>query len=700
MSSIVSGLAIVGLVAAASPARAETTTLILSAEADARVEADAPDTNFGESSRLLVDGEPVEMESVLRFDVPEVDGTVIDAKLRLYAFDPSFDGPAVYRTDTAWSETGVTWNARPERIGGPVDDAGAVADEEWFELDVTAALTGTGSHSFLLVPTSWDGMDTYSRNADALNPELVVTVFKDTTPPSVVGVSPSPATEVDAASPNISVTFDEPMDTGATESAFSLEAGDGGPVAGSFSWSGTTLTFAPTHALAPGAEYTAKLTRGARDVAGNSLAEDHAWSFRTKPHYYVSFTGSDDNSGASPEDAWRTVDKVNNFSFEPGATVFFEGGEVFSDKPLTLDRSGAAGAPITFTSYGSGKANLREGIWFDEEHHLSFVRLAVGRASRDEADGVGLQAGTGGAGSSDITIRACSFFNVAIAIHSGNPADAHWTIEDNSIEYTRDSAVITRGHDQLIQRNTILESGADATIPFGKHGIYVNGPANVVRDNVIRGFSSNGVSLRYHDTLVEGNDIRNGPIAIAFFTRSATAGTTRVLYNAIGGTSASIYVDDFSSVGGPTAESFLIANNTMTPGGGIGVHVAGTSGSVTVANNVVVGADRAALVLGAIDGTYSEHHNLWWNGPGGVVNFALARTWYDLVGYQLASGQGTADLLLDPLLGDDFVPAAASPAVDAGTTSVHPLLAYTAVCSGKRFDYCGLAPDLGARETR
>ncbi len=103
----------------------------------------------------------------------------------------------------------------------------------------------------------------------------------DTTAPTVSATSPEPgATGVPVGAP-VSVTFSEPMNTLETERAFSLRLGSGASEPGSFSWSGTTMTFTPATALARGGLYTATVSTAARDSAGNPLAASHTWSFRT-----------------------------------------------------------------------------------------------------------------------------------------------------------------------------------------------------------------------------------------------------------------------------------------------------------------------------------------------------------------------------------------------------------------------------------
>src|SRR2546426_1281513 len=53
------------------------------------------------------------------------------------------------------------------------------------------------------------------------------------------------------------------------------------PVTGTVSYNGVTATFTPTVNLAPLTTYTATISTGAKDLAGNALAADLVWSFTT-----------------------------------------------------------------------------------------------------------------------------------------------------------------------------------------------------------------------------------------------------------------------------------------------------------------------------------------------------------------------------------------------------------------------------------
>src|SRR5439155_1742795 len=65
-----------------------------------------------------------------------------------------------------------------------------------------------------------------------------------------------------------------------TTATFTLKQGST-VVAGTVSYAGVTATFTPASALAPLTAYTATVTTGARDLAGNALATNFVWSFTT-----------------------------------------------------------------------------------------------------------------------------------------------------------------------------------------------------------------------------------------------------------------------------------------------------------------------------------------------------------------------------------------------------------------------------------
>ncbi len=74
-------------------------------------------------------------------------------------------------------------------------------------------------------------------------------------------------------------------------------------------------------------------------------------------NYYVdAITGSDSNPGTSPEQAWKTVGKVNEFTFQPGDVIHFRAGQVWRESLQC--QSGKENAPLTYTRYGGGAKPL------------------------------------------------------------------------------------------------------------------------------------------------------------------------------------------------------------------------------------------------------------------------------------------------------------------------------------------------------
>jgi hypothetical protein len=158
------------------------TTVRFAAEADAHVQEVQPSTNFGGAVALEVDGSP-QSETHLRFRLSGLSGQVVSAKLRLFSTNPTSQGPALYATTGGWDERAVTWATRPARQGSAVATLGAVALNEWVELDVTSLVTGNGVLSVALGARSSDGVDFRSREAPGQTPELVVTLAEQEPPP-------------------------------------------------------------------------------------------------------------------------------------------------------------------------------------------------------------------------------------------------------------------------------------------------------------------------------------------------------------------------------------------------------------------------------------------------------------------------------------------------------------------------------------
>jgi hypothetical protein len=112
--------------------------------------------------------------------------------------------------------------------------------------------------------------------------------------------------------------------------------------------------------------------------------------------YCVSPSGDDANSGISPQEAWKTVDRVNVVTYKPGDSIFFEGDKSFSGS-LAFDSSdhGTPQNPITIGSYPSGRATIRSGTHTGlYAYNTAGIRVTdlnfvgSGRDDPDGADGI------------------------------------------------------------------------------------------------------------------------------------------------------------------------------------------------------------------------------------------------------------------------------------------------------------------------
>jgi calcineurin-like phosphoesterase family protein len=160
--------------------------------ADTYVESSAPSTNFGTSGQIVADNSPVR-RLFLRFNVTNLSQPVSNAKLRIHVRNISnggspSGGTLKSMTSKSWFETVMTWNSQPPIDGATLGSLGAIANNTWYEINVTPAVTGNGTFSFGMTSTNNDGAYYDSRETGGNAPQLVVTtgtaVTTTTTPPT------------------------------------------------------------------------------------------------------------------------------------------------------------------------------------------------------------------------------------------------------------------------------------------------------------------------------------------------------------------------------------------------------------------------------------------------------------------------------------------------------------------------------------
>lgn len=142
----------------------------------------------------------------------------------------------------------------------------------------------------------------FDNSSNFSTPALASEVSHDILPPSVLSTLPgSGETSINPAI-NIEVRFSENMSRESSESALRISP----TVEGYFSWPlASREVFTPNAGLLPATTYVCTVDANAKDLAGNPLASNYSWWFRTA-------------SGHIPT---ISLLKIGGFKLEPGETI-------------------------------------------------------------------------------------------------------------------------------------------------------------------------------------------------------------------------------------------------------------------------------------------------------------------------------------------------------------------------------------------
>ena len=103
----------------------------------------------------------------------------------------------------------------------------------------------------------------------------------DITPPSILSTDPLSGAVAVSLSKVVTVNFSKPLDPQTINATtYTLKQGTTA-VAGVISYTDSSAVYTPSADLTPGITYTAVVTTGVKDLAGNALAANHTWTFTT-----------------------------------------------------------------------------------------------------------------------------------------------------------------------------------------------------------------------------------------------------------------------------------------------------------------------------------------------------------------------------------------------------------------------------------
>ena len=168
----------------------------------------------------------------------------------------------------------------------------------------------------------------------------------DTTAPTVSSTIPVNGATSMAVNSAVAAVFSETMDPlTVTTATFMLMQGTT-PISGIVTYLGVTATFTPTIPLSYNVVYTATITTGAKDLAGNAMAANFTWSFSA----YAGGGGGGGGGGQTPSSAKA----INSFGFIMPAVT-----GVINESAKTILVPVPFGTPVTaliatFTTTGTG----------------------------------------------------------------------------------------------------------------------------------------------------------------------------------------------------------------------------------------------------------------------------------------------------------------------------------------------------------
>ncbi|MEO9851279.1 MAG: LamG-like jellyroll fold domain-containing protein [Reichenbachiella sp.] len=140
---------------------------------DAYVREAGADNIYDRTYLRVKAGSGARIFTFIKFTVTGVSGSVTDAKLRLYSKDDINTVRARLGDSNSWGETTLTWNNKPSH-GNAINTINVTADT-WNEWDVSSAITGNGTYTFVLTTSTNANQLDFQSSEDTNQPELVVT---------------------------------------------------------------------------------------------------------------------------------------------------------------------------------------------------------------------------------------------------------------------------------------------------------------------------------------------------------------------------------------------------------------------------------------------------------------------------------------------------------------------------------------------
>ncbi len=425
--------------------------------------------------------------------------------------------------------------------------------------------------------------------------------------------------------------------------------------------------------------------------------------------YYISSSqGNDAFSGLSPDSCWQTLDKINNFSFQPGDSIRFKCDD--SWRGQILPQSGAEGQPMVYSSFGLGdKPVLMGSQALNSTDDWEEMETSIWQSARTFAYDVGNiifnheeMCGVKKWAQSDLQTQGDFYYNTAnqrlLMYSAANPAQYYSEIE----------CALTRHI--IWEENVSYATYENLALRYGgAHGIGGGTTDHIQVRHCDFSWLGGGelfLNIRYgngvefwgfaHDNLVEY--CRFWQIYDAAMTNQNNNETVQqynitYCYNQVWDCEQSF--EFWCQPETSTMEHIYFENNTCVRAGNgwghaqrpesAGRHImsytnTAVTNDIVIRNNILFKATESCLWLSTeFNGVDALHldYNCYYQPEGAMIYFRGAEyTMDEFSNYITDTGQDSHSLAADPLLVDapsnDFHLQQHSPCIDAGDPASPP----------------------------
>jgi hypothetical protein len=289
--------------------------------------------------------------------------------------------------------------------------------------------------------------------------------------------------------------------------------------------------------------------------------------------YYISSSGgNDDNDGLSQDQAWKTIDRINDSSLLPGDSVLFKRGDIWREQ-LQITWSGTEKEPITFSAYGSGEkpkiyGSKRATTWISVSGHAniwqSTTPLDVPRAGHPASIFFGEKNGevSWGRVQNYSSVNSCGadfallqqeydwcWDNFIYVFSPQNPATRYSFVEVpqrhgsiTMLSHQPKEYIVIEGLD--LRYGTMYGYNDGWPMDYATRGLTIK-DCHISHIGIRGGNSATGLVLWHSDMLVSGNDIHD-------------CGRRSISYN--------VYTDNGRDHGNLVFENVIFENNKLHSG--------------------------------------------------------------------------------------------------------------------------------------